>query len=535
MRRVTRPARPAARELDRRQERRWQLVLLALVLGYLLAFSIINFRGMTQFINSDIYADTLIAKYMWEDKSIFPRGWVFGNQYYVIATPVLAALFYGLTGSVNTAMALATTAMTLLILAALAWMLQAFLDRTRVITAMAVIMASMLAMNLRYKLEAHSFFVLASYYSCYLLTLLVVWGDYAQGLFRGKRLLCPSFVLGLLLSFACGMQSIRQTCVMTLPLLAFEGLRVLGMALGKLERNWQPTLRAAASAAANLAGLVFIRLLDVPAVSVYGSMSLLRPEQLPERLVILVREIAKVVGVWWYGECSPAWFVIAFGLLCFVTVLAALVKAALAAREGRAGAMEALLCLCVISLAAVAACGLVFDMIMRSPYLFVWYPLVCLSAVYLIGPEPTRWRQGALLVVCVVSAANLYFSYGRSVAISLQKEDSEWSRAADILMENHFEILYGRCWDAGIICAHTDGAVVYSPWFDGVFRSLGYICPQDLRDPEDNARAAYLLMNDEVGPAFEQAAARGVELEIVEQLESMGIYTASEQLMLPPE
>ena len=101
-----------------RRERMWQFALLALLAAYLLVFSIINFCGFTDFMTPDIYSDTLAARYMWEQKSLFPEGWVFGNQYYVVATPVLSALFYGLIGSMNLAMAIATTVMTRAFLAA---------------------------------------------------------------------------------------------------------------------------------------------------------------------------------------------------------------------------------------------------------------------------------------------------------------------------------------------------------------------------------------------------------------------------------
>ena len=106
----------------------WFAALGLLLLGYLAAFAVINFIGLPWFLGADTYGDTLVARYMWEQKTVFPEGWVFGNQYYVVATPVLAALFYGLTGSMNFAMALATTAMTAFLLLALWWMLRPFLN-----------------------------------------------------------------------------------------------------------------------------------------------------------------------------------------------------------------------------------------------------------------------------------------------------------------------------------------------------------------------------------------------------------------------
>ena len=47
-------------------------MLLLLLLGYLIAFSIINFVGLPWFLGDDTYGNTLIARYIWEKKSLFP-------------------------------------------------------------------------------------------------------------------------------------------------------------------------------------------------------------------------------------------------------------------------------------------------------------------------------------------------------------------------------------------------------------------------------------------------------------------------------
>ena len=516
---------------EERQDQRWQITLLILLLGYLLAFAIINFQGLTRFIDPDSYSDTVAARYMWEQKTLFPKGWVFGNQYYVVATPVLAALFYGLTGSMNLAMALATTAMTLFQLAALAWLLRSFLGRTQVLAGLTALVASVLAMNLRFKLDAQLLFLLGGYYGCYLLTLLVVWGDYTQGLFKGKQILCPAFFLGLFLSFATGMQSIRQTCIMVMPLLAFEGLRVLYMLVRRTARDWMPTLRTVCVTAANLAGVVLIRCLHVPALSVYGETKLIRPEQLPQQLKNLQEAALKVTGLLWYRECTPAWFVVGFSVLCCGTVILALARAAGRLKRGEAGPLDALIALCVISLAAVAVSGLLFNILLRSPYFFVWYLLVCLSAVSLVGKG--RGKQAALFLLCGAAAVNLWYSYKPNVAQSIRADNSVWAEVADELTEQNYEILYGRYWDTGIICAHTDGKVLYSPWFFEAFNPLTYICPQDLRGPEDHLRGVYLILDDERENARLRAEEVGAELTLVREFGGMALYTSSKQLMYP--
>jgi len=85
------------------------------------------------------------------------------QSYYVVATPVLSALFYGLTGSINIGMALATTVMTATILACVYWLLRPFGGRLFALTGLTALVSSILAMNLGSKEEAQLLFVLASY------------------------------------------------------------------------------------------------------------------------------------------------------------------------------------------------------------------------------------------------------------------------------------------------------------------------------------------------------------------------------------
>ena len=84
-------------------EKALSALALLVMACYFAVFAVINFKCFARFCEQDMYADTLVAMMMWEQKSLFPLGYVFGNQLYIVATPVLAALFYGLTGSPNTA------------------------------------------------------------------------------------------------------------------------------------------------------------------------------------------------------------------------------------------------------------------------------------------------------------------------------------------------------------------------------------------------------------------------------------------------
>ena len=77
------------------QQRKTEYLLIALIaliiLAYLALYSFIDFGYFPRVSTSDMYEDTLAARLMWEQKSLFPKSYLFGNQFYVVATPVLSA------------------------------------------------------------------------------------------------------------------------------------------------------------------------------------------------------------------------------------------------------------------------------------------------------------------------------------------------------------------------------------------------------------------------------------------------------------
>ena len=88
-----------------KREKIFSVVLTVLLLGFVGMVFYINFSINPEYYDGDIYNDINYAKEAWKAKSLFPKDWIFGNQTYVVATPVLAALFYGITGNGFTAMA----------------------------------------------------------------------------------------------------------------------------------------------------------------------------------------------------------------------------------------------------------------------------------------------------------------------------------------------------------------------------------------------------------------------------------------------
>lgn len=96
----------------------------AIILCYVCAFCYINLAVTPQFYCTDMYEDVILSVEMWKGKTIFPSNWVFGNQVYVVATPVLAAFVYGLTDNALLSMGIASSIMAILVLLSFEWMLR---------------------------------------------------------------------------------------------------------------------------------------------------------------------------------------------------------------------------------------------------------------------------------------------------------------------------------------------------------------------------------------------------------------------------
>ena len=327
---------------------------------------------------------------------------------------------------------------------------------------------------------------------------------------------------------------------MIAPLLAFECLRVLAALHAHKKVDWRLTARVASVTAANLVGVLLIRLLHIPAVQIYGELSFVRLGELPERLIQVIKAGAKITGLWYVKyyaaqDALLALFILVFSLLSIAAVLMACWRTAVRLCRKNAGSMEALICLCVLSIAAVCASMLLFEIEVRSIYLFVWYLLVTFSVVSLLPAENLIRKRLVLILLCVLSAANFYYSYKDSLRCAFdpdfKKNPSYYVEIANELESQGIEILYGPAVITCDICGLTDGKVISSPWWHTPFEALQYIAPQDLHGPEDNERAAYLLTDTQLEDARRLASEKGAELTLIEKFDTMGLYTSSVQLM----
>lgn len=201
--------------------------VILVIACYLISIFVINLIGRV-WVNYDIYSDAILAKYMWQSKSLFPEGWHFGNQIYTVATPAVAALLYGIVKDAYLALALASCLMTLGIVLSYIWCLKPFVNAKSILISLLVVVG-----GTNIGLTAHGdwsgfqvFYTMASYYACYVIGIFITLGVFFR-LFNHIKVPIALWFGVLIYNFALGMQSLRELLVLNLPLCAVVVLNLI--------------------------------------------------------------------------------------------------------------------------------------------------------------------------------------------------------------------------------------------------------------------------------------------------------------------
>ena len=528
-----------------KSEKIFSVILTVLLLAFLGLVFYVNLSCNPEYYDGDIYNDINYAKEAWKAKSIFPKDWIFGNQTYVVATPVLAALFYGIIGNGFTAMAIASCIMTVLIVLTYDWM-------TRTLFSYNERMAGFLFLIGVLLLKAHvatsqqgiqAFFTMASYYACYLINAFIVYGCYIRlrkGEFSGKHIAMS--VIGIALSFGTGMQSLRQTAVMALPLVACEILMIIIYSIrDKKFAISSSTLFSAIVFVSNIAGLIAMKFIEINQNSIYGTTAFVKS----------LKEFLKK------GFFNVEYVVLTFGLdslelrarlvVSTVFLLIILIGFILCVKDffknncidqGR----FALVMLLTLGCVSVFAAGVLTDVVNRALYYFMIYPLLAVCVSYIIVKYPGK-RKAFFSIIAVFAAGMIAFrTVGAVGEIKNGKdENSTAHQIANYMLDNGYDTIYSVFGLSGIMDGAENiivasGDKIHLVQYKRVDRSkpmkpVEYLCVKDGYKQWDNEKSLYLLREWELPKVRELAEKYGVEMTKQAQFgEELYLYSMSENL-----
>lgn len=528
-----------------KSEKIFSVILTVLLLAFIGLVFYVNLSCNPEYYDGDIYNDINYAKEAWKAKSIFPKDWIFGNQTYVVATPVLAALFYGITGNGFTAMAIASCIMTVLIVLTYDWM-------TRTLFSYNERMAGFLFLIDVLLLKAHvatsqqgiqAFFTMASYYACYLINAFIVYGCYIRlrkGEFSGKHIAMS--VIGIALSFGTGMQSLRQTAVMALPLVACEILMIIIYSIrDKKFAISSSTLFSAIVFVSNIAGLIAMKFIEINQNSIYGTTAFVKS----------LKEFLEK------GFFNVEYVVLTFGLdslelrvrlvVSTVFLLIILIGFILCVKDffknkcidqGR----FVLVMLLTLGCVSVFAAGVLTDVVNRALYYFMIYPLLAVCVSYIIVKYPGK-RKAFFSIIAVFAAGMIAFrTVGAVGEIKNGKDESSTAhQIANYMLDNGYDTIYSVFGLSGIMDGAENiivasGDKIHLVQYKRVDRSkpmkpVEYLCVKDGYKQWDNEKSLYLLREWELPKVRELAEKYGVEMTKQAQFgEGLYLYSMSENL-----
>lgn len=495
-----------------KREKIFSVVLTVLLLCFVGMVFYINFSINPEYYDGDIYNDINYAKEAWKAKSLFPKDWIFGNQTYVVATPVLAALFYGITGNGFTAMAIASSIMTVLTLLTYDWM-------TRTLFSYNERTAGFLFMIGFLLLKAHvatsqqgiqAFFTMASYYACYFINAFIVYGCYVrirQGKFTGKHII-PA-IIGVALSFGTGMQSLRQTAVMALPLVACEVLLIIiYSAKDKRFAISYSTLFSAIVFIANIAGLVAMRFIEINQNSIYGTTAFVSSfKDFFRKLFLNMESVALTFGLDALKLRVRLVASIPFLLIILIGFILC-VKDYIKNKCNEQGRFV-LVMLLTLGCVSVFAAGVLTDVVNRALYYFMIYPLLAVCVSYIIVKIEKK-RDILFSVVAVFAAGMIIFRTAGAVEeIKAGKDkNSTAHQIANYMLDNGYDTIYSVFGLSGVMdgaenVVVASGDKIHLVQFKNVdsskpMKPVEYLCVKDGYKQRDNSKSLYLLRDHEL-------------------------------------
>lgn len=506
-------------------------LLAAMLLVLFGGVCLVNLSGVPGFYDSDMYTDIRYAMEAWKHGSIFPEGWVFGNQLYAVSTPVLAALLFGMTGKPLLAMGLASTVMAALVLLSFSWMLRPVVrSREGRLAGCVLFLSVVLFYGDAWQNTGgwQLLFTMCSYYACYAVNVFLAYGCYLRSGAWNRPGWVAVLVLTCVLSFGTGIQSLRQTAVMTLPLCAAELLRILQNAAAKKPLNKSSLTAAALVTASNLAGLVTARCLNIQQVEIFGELGI---AELAGFLPGLRGSILLALSLVMNHDPVSFMVLAALALVCGAAALRMLITA-IRKREGKALTLFGLLLLSVLAIVAV---DVLTTMQVRAIYYFMLFPLLAfLTAVFFDGGG--KWGRAA---VSGLLAVLFLLSFIRGLVpvcgrVMDHQEESAYV-ISDYLMEQGYTTLYAS-WNRGAdVAIASDWEITAGFWEydEDPFFYYKYLCNPEVftADPE---HCAYLFYGEEYAQlAIDKAGTKGIDLKLLTYFPQWDayLYTAPVNIM----
>lgn len=403
----------------------------------------------------DMALNAHIAKLMWNEKTFFPKDWIFGNQYFVIESPNLAAVFYGITHQTTLSMSLASSLWVLIILGTFVWCLKPFVSRTSLIVGTMCLIGGIIfgTSAASYTKGLQVLYTMASYYACYLEVLLLSVGGWLR-LYNRRQLHWAFWSLILLLNFAVGMHSLREMLILGIPLLILSGLLFV-INRSRLERN--TILLAFLIFLAEALGYLFIKHLHIPASPNIGAIQTEWSIDLfLANFVNSSKNLLRISGIAFIKDgirYLPLFLCALFVCGCCFWALIDIF------RRKEMSPLTIFILFSWFSILAVFGVG-VFFFRTRDIYFFIYWLLATLSVVYLIVSKSENVQTWLPALICLIAAINYGYNFLPDFR-DYHRYAPQMKETTQQLINEGYTTLYGD--DCAVFAAASKDRIVATP------------------------------------------------------------------------
>lgn len=507
------------------------LTIIFSVVLFIYIFSIlcINIFAPETFYDTDMYSDMNYSAEVWTHKSIFPEGWVFGNQLYVVATPVLASVFYGITQNHTISMGLASSIYALLILLSFDWMLKPVLKKTheRLIAATTFLSVVLFAGDTYNLVNGWQLlFTMCSYYACYTVTVFLAFGCYLRSRERFNHRTNLIFVITCALSFATGIQSIRQTAVMVVPLFAVEFLRVVKSKILKQKLNTRPIYISSAFAICNVFGVLVSKIIAVNSHEIYGEM---RFTPLSDLISAIVGSVYNIIDLFTTGNYIVS-------ILIFIVIWSLVFLAAVKLTSGSSDGMKILL-LFLFSIFTVFIVDIFISMQIWNKYYFMLFPLIAFVLAFLHSTSKYYGKIAIIGALIPLFLYNVFFGLYPTFQ-KIHYQNTDYQEISDYLEENGYTTVYS-CWNIGEKIAIASDFKIQAGFYlssGSLSDKVDYLCNPDIYDTEPNQCVYAFRGQESANKALNDAKEQNYTLHLIQYFENSDIYifASEDPIMFSP-
>lgn len=425
----------------------------------------------------DIFPDAYLGRLMFEQKTLFPSNWVFGNRFFILGTPVLAAFYYAVFQDTVLSMAAASSTMMVLVLFVFIWALYPKIGK-KGIAAGTLCMIGGIILGVRastFKAGLQVLYTMSSYYACYLVVILFTMGVFLRLRELGK-VSWWQWVLCVLLNFAVGIHSIREMLLLNIPLVLVEGLDLVRR---MRKENYRDVffaerfkiLFAGLMFVVNLAGVLVSHWIPAQVTPAIDPGINLEGAVLWSQFLESSRNLVEIMGLLFPAR----------GLKCYPLFGAALVIVSvvfyslwLILKYKDTGFLATFIKYCGISVFGVWFAG-VFIIHTRPLYFFVYYLLATLCILYLLRRSEEKglygWLYAAVLAIGTIS----YVSHFLPDYLDYRKNDAKARAVAREIVEKGDVDCIFDVYDHPIIAAYSKDRIVSCKVNVDYTRANGYL------------------------------------------------------------